>query len=332
MAKAPHEQAVRILYVDDEQGNIDFFKTVFKREYEVITARSGIEALSILENEEDISLILTDQRMPTMTGIEFLRESMELSRDSVRILVTGYADMDTVIKAINQGHIFYYIAKPWTYEEMKIVIGRAIDNYKLTMANKELLIQSERQEKEMIITELSSLRNQVNPHFLFNCLNTLRALVSGNGKARDFINRLSGIYRHMLEHNDENMVKLKDEIDFCTDYYYLQQVRFQGALKFDNLIKEDKLEYKIPSASLQIIIENTMKHNKVTNESPLCVSVYHEEDWLIVKNNYQPKSGVPSTQIGQANLLRRYSYLTDRIPEFFVDDGFYYSKIPLLAN
>ncbi|MFT6865465.1 MAG: response regulator RpfG family c-di-GMP phosphodiesterase [Cyclobacteriaceae bacterium] len=323
---------VKILYVDDEQGNIDYFKTVFRREYEVLTAKSGKEGLETLQKHPEISVILTDQRMPRMTGIEFLKNSMEISLDPVRILVTGYADMDTVIKAINQGHIFYYISKPWTFDEMKIVVSRAIENYRLTKTNKELLLLSERKEKEMVITELESLRNQVNPHFLFNCLNTLRALVPDNIEARDFISKLSNIYRYMLEHNKDNMVLLSDELKFCINYFHLQNTRFQKALEFINDIDLTALGYKIPSSSLQILIENTMKHNNATFEHPLVVTLYNEEGWLVVKNNYQPKKHVVSTFIGQENLMRRYSYMTDMKPVFFVNDGYYYSKIPLLVD
>lgn len=321
---------IKILYVDDEQANIDYFKTVFRKEYKIVSARSGETALELLKQDSSVNIILTDQKMRKMTGIEFLRNSMNVSRDSVRILVTGYADMETVISAINRGHIFYYIPKPWSYDEMKIVIRRAAENFRLNKVNKELLIRSERQKKEKVITELESLRNHVNPHFLFNCLNTLRALVHGNEPARDFINRLSGIYRHMLEHSSTNMVSLRDEISFCEDYFGLQQVRFQNALVFDKMIDEDLLNLEIPSASLQIIIENTVKHNIVTVENPLEVLVYSDSNWLIVKNNYQPRARVSSTQVGQNNIIKRYSYLTDLKPQFFIEDGFYYSKIPVL--
>ena len=105
-------QDIKILYVDDEQGNIDYFKTVFRREYQVLTATSGEEGLKILKEHDDISVIFTDQRMPRMTGIEFLKKAMPIAQEARRILVTGYADMETVIRAINQGHIFYYISKP----------------------------------------------------------------------------------------------------------------------------------------------------------------------------------------------------------------------------
>ena len=106
---------VKILYVDDERGNIDYFRSVFRREYEIVTANSGEEGLDILLKNQDIPVILTDQRMPRMTGVEFLRKSIDIARDSIRILVTGYADMETVINAVNLGHIYYYISKPWTY-------------------------------------------------------------------------------------------------------------------------------------------------------------------------------------------------------------------------
>ncbi len=323
---------VKILYVDDEQGNIDYFTTVFRREFEVLSARSGKEGLEILQENPDISIILTDQRMPRMTGIEFLKYAMDISLDPVRILVTGYADMETVIKAINQGHIFYYISKPWTYDEMKIVISRAIENYRLSKTNKELLLLSERKEKEMVITELESLRNQVNPHFLFNCLNTLRALVPENLEARDFISRLANIYRYMLEHNKDNLVILRDELQFSINYFYLQNTRFQKALVFENGITDSVLDFKIPSASLQILIENTIKHNNATIEKPLVVSLYNEDGWVVVKNNYQPRKHVVSTGIGHENLIRRYSFMTDRKPDFYIENGYYYSKIPLLTD
>lgn len=323
---------IKILYVDDEQANIDYFKTVFRKEYKILSARSGESALQLLKDEGDVNIILTDQKMGKMTGIEFLRSSMEVSRDSARVLVTGYADMETVISAINQGHIFYYIPKPWSYGEMKVVIGRAVENFRLNKINKELLIRSERQEKEKVITELESLRNHVNPHFLFNSLNTLRALVHGNEPARDFISKLSGIYRHMLEHSSTNVVLLSEEMSFCEDYFGLQRVRFQEALVFEKSIEDHLLKAEIPSASLQILIENTVKHNIVTAHKPLKVQIYSEEGWLIVKNNYQPRKQVSSTQMGQSNILRRYSYLTDLVPEFYAEDGFYYAKIPVLVN
>lgn len=326
------QEPVRILYVDDERGNIDYFRSVFRREYDIVTAASGEEGLNILASNPDIPIILTDQRMPRMVGVEFLRRSIDIARDSIRILVTGYADMETVINAINLGHIYYYISKPWTYDEMNIIIKRAIETYRLRQTNKELLIQSERMEKERVVAQLENLRNQVNPHFLFNCLNTLHALVYDNSEAREFVMKLASTYRYLLEHN-ENLVSLRDEITFMVNYIHLQRVRFKEALHFQNDVPENLYDQMLlPSASLQLLVENTLKHNMATKDNPLRISVYTEENWLIVKNNYQPKVARDSTGIGQANLKKRLSYLSLREPEFFQEGEFYFSKIPLLKD
>ena len=323
---------VKILYVDDERGNIDYFRSVFRREYEIVTANSGEEGLEILLKDQDIPVILTDQRMPRMTGVEFLRKSIDIARDSIRILVTGYADMETVINAVNLGHIYYYISKPWTYDEMQIIIKRAIETYRLRSVNKELLIRSERMEKERVVAQLENLRNQVNPHFLFNCLNTLHALVHDNSMARDFVKNLASTYRYLLEHS-ENLVPITSEISFVENYIHLQRVRFKDAFTFEMNLKDVDRDYMIPSASLQLLVENTLKHNKATKEMPLNVSVYIENEWLVVKNNFQPKdSKRDSTGVGQKNLEARMSYLALPAPEFYVEGEFYVSKIPLLKD
>ncbi len=323
---------VKILYVDDERGNIDYFRSVFRREYEIVTANSGEEGLEILLENQDIPVILTDQRMPRMTGVEFLRKSIDIARDSIRILVTGYADMETVINAVNLGHIYYYISKPWTYDEMQIIIKRAIETFRLRSINRELLIRSERMEKERVVAQLENLRNQVNPHFLFNCLNTLHALVHDNGEARQFVKNLASTYRYLLEHS-ENLVPLLSEISFVENYIHLQRVRFKDAFNFEMKIDEEDRDFMIPSASLQLLVENTLKHNKVTKECPLEVLVFVQDGWLYVKNNYQPKeSKRDSTGIGQKNLLARMSYLSLPAPEFYMEREFYVSKIPLLKD
>ena len=325
-------ELIKILYVDDERGNIDYFRSVFRREYEIVTANSGEEGLDLLFENQDIPVILTDQRMPRMSGVEFLRRSINISRDSIRILVTGYADMETVINAVNLGHIYYYISKPWTYDEMKIIIKRAIETYRLRLINKELLIKSERVEKERVVAQLENLRNQVNPHFLFNCLNTLHALVHDNSQARDFVKNLANTYRYLLEHND-NLVSLESEMNFVENYIYLQKVRFKDALMFTHSVSEHHKYFKLPSASLQLLVENTLKHNIVTRENPLKVEVFIEGEWLIVKNNYQPKDArQESTGIGQDNLKKRLSYLSLSSPEFYLEGEFYIAKIPLLLG
>lgn len=122
------ENKITILYVDDEENNLFSFKATFRIKYNVLTALSGDEALKILEASR-VHIIITDQRMPEMTGVEFLEKVLLKYPDPMRILLTGYADMGAVVDAVNKGKIFHYLAKPWNEEELDITIDRAYQKY-----------------------------------------------------------------------------------------------------------------------------------------------------------------------------------------------------------
>ncbi|MBN9485405.1 MAG: two-component system response regulator [Bacteroidetes bacterium 43-93] len=128
---------INILYVDDEQNNLISFKATFRMKYAVFTAISGEEAIKILDSQP-IDIIVTDQRMPNMTGVEFLESILEKHPDPMRILLTGYADLNAVIDAVNKGKIFHYLTKPWNEDELDMTIKRAYDVYKLKKDEKEL--------------------------------------------------------------------------------------------------------------------------------------------------------------------------------------------------
>ncbi|MDB5011056.1 MAG: hupR [Mucilaginibacter sp.] len=121
-------EKISILYVDDEENNLFSFKATFRIKYQVLTAISGTEALKILETKP-VHLIITDQRMPEMTGVEFLEKVLIKYPDPMRILLTGYADMGAVVDAVNKGKIFHYLAKPWNEEELDMTIIRAYEKY-----------------------------------------------------------------------------------------------------------------------------------------------------------------------------------------------------------
>ena len=119
---------ITILYVDDEENNLFSFKATFRIKYNVLTALSGDGALAILEKTL-VHIIVTDQRMPEMTGVEFLEKVLEKYPDPMRILLTGYADMDAVVDAVNKGKIFHYLAKPWDEDELDLTIQSAYAKY-----------------------------------------------------------------------------------------------------------------------------------------------------------------------------------------------------------
>lgn len=122
------DKKITILYVDDEENNLFSFKAAFRIKYNVLTAISGDDALKILE-DKPVHIIITDQRMPNMTGVEFLEKVIEKAPDPMRILLTGYADMGAVVDAINKGKIFHYLTKPWNEEELDMTINRAYEAY-----------------------------------------------------------------------------------------------------------------------------------------------------------------------------------------------------------
>jgi len=130
-------EKISILYVDDEENNLFSFKATFRIKYQVFTAISGAEALRILETKP-VQIIITDQRMPEMTGVEFLEKVLEKYPDPMRILLTGYADMGAVVDAVNKGKIFHYLAKPWNEEELDMTILRAYDKYLEKIELKEM--------------------------------------------------------------------------------------------------------------------------------------------------------------------------------------------------
>ncbi len=128
---------INIIYIDDEENNLVSFKATFRMKYNIFTAISAEEAKKIMD-DKPIDIIITDQRMPNTTGVEFLESILEKYPEPMRILLTGYADLNAVIDAVNKGKIFHYLTKPWNEAELDDTIKRAYDVYKLRRDEKEL--------------------------------------------------------------------------------------------------------------------------------------------------------------------------------------------------
>ncbi len=129
-----------ILYVDDEEHNLTVFEATFEDYYDVRTAESARQAFRILQ-KEPIHVLVTDQRMPEMTGVQLLEAVIDEYPEIVRLILTGYADMDAVVKAINSGRVYHYATKPWREQELKIVLDRAVANYRLRQRNRRLMAE-----------------------------------------------------------------------------------------------------------------------------------------------------------------------------------------------
>ena len=128
---------IGVLYIDDETNNLNSFKAAFRRDFNIYTASSAREGRKILDAYE-IGVIITDQRMPGMTGIEFLESIIPVYPDTIRILLTGFSDINAVMDAINRGQVYKYLVKPWQNDELKMYIENALEIYNLRKENKEL--------------------------------------------------------------------------------------------------------------------------------------------------------------------------------------------------
>ena len=133
----------KIIAVDDEPNNLRVLERLFRHDYEVITAESGEEALRLL-SEHDAALVITDQRMPNMTGVELLKRTAEIRPHMVRIILTGYTDVETLVEAINSGLVYKYVTKPWDNEELRLTVNRALEHYETNKGRHEFEMMNQR--------------------------------------------------------------------------------------------------------------------------------------------------------------------------------------------
>ena len=224
---------------------------------------------------------------------------------------------------------FYNIVVGMIMNTLLVAITEGIS---LFTAWKRSLLEKERLEHEHLRSQYESLKNQVNPHFLFNSLSVLSSLVhSDQNKAGRFIDEFARIYRYVLEVKDKRLVPLAEELGFIESYIYLQKIRFGENLKISMDIPEDYKECFIPPLALQMLMENAIKHNHVSREHPLHIKVEGKDFSLIVTNNLRVRE-LPdnSTGIGLKNLEERYALLGSHKPVIEKTDSHYQITIALI--
>lgn len=196
-------------------------------------------------------------------------------------------------------------------------------------------VEQEKKHRFEVAYEYERFKQQISPHFLFNSLNSLNAIVmSGHTEAASqFIHRLSGIYRYLIENESERTVYLEDEIRFVNMYLDLMKVRFPEGLEVDVAIGEEDLKKFIIPCSIQLLVENATKHNAITPEHPLRIRIAVEEGWVRVSNNLNPKvSSQPSTGNGQRYIRQRYQDECGKEIIVLQDEYNYIVKLPLLLT
>lgn len=279
----------------------------------------------------------------------FLRKKYPNFKDDIRRIISLLIAIISVILVVDYT-VGFLLAKFFTllgYNSSHMVILKVLIPIIITvimiMAIYEAVyyyvrlkksIREEEQAKQVMIqAQLDTLRNQAQPHFLFNSLNTLRDIIDQDPKehAKDFVDNLSNVYRFILESGNTNLTSIEKELKFAKAYVYIQSERFGDNLQMNWNIPEDKLTAMIVPMSLQLLIENAIKHNIVSRAKPLIIMVTIKNDFLVVHNTIQPKSTkVPSTKIGLKNIEQRYALISSKLPEITNDGNQFTVSLPLL--
>ena len=268
--------------------------------------------------------------LPAMKSFEYIEWKLEqhiswLKRPNLRFFLTASLEIiiGILILIIVNYLIFIVIQKQGidilyskTFEGLKYLIIFTIAGVILINIShffkswKQAAVNEEKLKREKLAIEYEALKNQVNPHFLFNSLTALTSLVyKDQDKAATFIREFSNVFRYVLESRDKELVDLATEKKLLESISYLYQIRHEDSLQININLSDAADKYVIPMA-LQMLLENAIKHNTISINKPLIVEIREEEDYIVVKNNLQPKkTEIVSSKIGLENIKSRYKYL-----------------------
>lgn len=195
-------------------------------------------------------------------------------------------------------------------------------------------LEASENKKQALQSELNALKLQLDPHFLFNNLSTLASLIEENqDTAVQYVTNLSAVYRYVLSNRNKNMIVLKTELDFIKEYLFLYQIRYGPSIVINITGQTQNLNKFIAPLTLQLLIENAIKHNSFSTTTPLIININYQNDWIIVDNNKSAKfTKEPGEGIGLAHIYHSYKLLGDTIPVIHDLETTFEVRVPLLNN
>ncbi len=214
-----------------------------------------------------------------------------------------------------------------------ICVTMAYESVYFFQAMKANIKKTEALARANVQSQLDVLKNQLDPHFLFNSLNTLAALIEEeNLPAQTYLDHLADVYRYVLVSREKNTVTVEEEMRFLDAYIYLNKVRFRDNLLVEKQLSASAGHRHVASLSLQLLVENAIKHNVVSREKPLTIRIVEEEGYLSVENNLQMKTTMEqSTKVGLQNIVDRYGLLTSLKVEILQGSQWFKVRLPLLG-
>ncbi|WP_299322666.1 sensor histidine kinase [uncultured Maribacter sp.] len=218
----------------------------------------------------------------------------------------------------------------FTFINLSIVLFFIARLLLVSTDKQESRIENEQLKQQNLENELAALKNQIDPHFLFNSLNSLSSLIRDNENATKFVNKLSYMYRYILQSGETNLVSTKEELKFLDCYTFLMKTRYRDRIEIDVNIDEEFMDMKIPPLALQSLVENSVKHNEISSTNPLTVKVYSNGNSLVVENPIRSRSTLAEGMgTGLYNLKKRYSLLLKKEVLVSTENDIFKVELPL---
>ncbi|MEM6516353.1 MAG: histidine kinase [Bacteroidota bacterium] len=206
--------------------------------------------------------------------------------------------------------------------------------YWVVKEKKNLEVSMLELKKEMMTSRYQSLKSQISPHFLFNSLNTLTSLMyEDRDLASDFVSRLASCYRYILDNREKDLIALEKELQFLDSFIFMMKVRHQSAILISIDVDSSKQRLFIPTLSIQMLVENALKHNFYSKEHPIAINIFNENGYLIIENNLRKRpDSQESTGLGLPNIKKRYRFYTEN--QVVINETEYYFRveIPLIEQ
>lgn len=290
--------------------------------------------------------------IPFMKTYEYIEWKLEqyipwLTKPNLRFFLTAFLEITIGILILTSVNYFIFIVIQ--KQEINILFSKTSEGLKYLIiftiigtilinsshffkSWKQAAVNEEKLKREKLAVEYEALKNQVNPHFLFNSLTALSSLVyKDQQKAVTFIREFSNVFRYVLESREKEVVDIATEKKLLESVSYLNRIRYEDSLQIKINLSDATDKYIIPMA-LQMLLENAIKHNSISVNKPLKVEIVEEDGYVIVKNNLQPKkSGIVSNKIGLENIKSRYKYLSDKDVLVEISNEEFIVKIPVLS-
>ncbi len=282
----------------------------------------------------------------SMFLIQYAIDRYPIFKETTKLIIFQVFTLTLFVLVVEFGEIFlveHYLGIPMSRSaKFNLMAGSLLITFMISSIYasvaffiqwKENLLRTQALEKANFEARYDTLRNQVNPHFLFNSLNTLLMLVDNNPVASRYVESISDIMRYMLQTRDKEAVTIADELKIARDYVFIQQSRFGEKLQVIFDVPDACLNQLIPPLTLQMLLENAIKHNVVSKEQPLIVSVFTESDaFLVIQNNIQARlDREPSTGVGLENIRSRYHHLCGKEIAVSSEQKMFTVKLPFFG-